>query len=277
MSKISITVLCDNTAGKTGLLGEHGLSYFIQDGKQTLLFDTGAGYTLIHNSHILNIPLTSIDYLVLSHGHYDHTGGMKKLFRKADIKKVFAHPKVFRKRFVKDSNGDIREIGYRGPSPKILLQKTKYTPTTSPTKITKHILASGPIPRNVPFENSETNFFTDIKTQEKDPFEDDQCLIIDGRNNYFILLGCCHSGLINTLLYIQEQIIRYDKPLIIIGGLHLSNASEERLLETVSSLSQFKIQVIYPCHCSGYKTLLFFNKHLNTSCIPAYAGFHICG
>jgi len=275
MDNLSITILCENTVGKTGLLGEHGLSFYVQAGKETLLFDTGGGYTLFHNSAKLNISLSSIDYLVLSHGHYDHTGGMKKLFKVATVQKFFAHPNVFRKRYIKDSDGEIREIGYRGPSMKVLSTKTKYIPVVCPTKITKDIIASGPIPRIVSFESVEQNFFSNIKEQKIDSFDDDQCLIIEERNNYIVLLGCCHSGLINTLTYLRENVLKKTKQIIIIGGLHLFNASEERLHKTMKALSKYDIYSIYPCHCSGYKTLLFFNKYLNIPCFPSYAGFSL--
>jgi len=268
-------VLCENTAGRTGLLGEQGLSFYIEDGDNKILFDTGAGYTLLHNSQKLNIPLSSLNYLALSHGHYDHTGGMKKLLKLAHIQKVFAHPNIFQKRYVMDSNGEIREIGYRGPSKKILSKITQFVPVISHTNITKNISISGPIPRIIPYEKPETHFFMDIKKKTEDPFEDDQCLIIETKDNYIILLGCCHSGVINTLSYLRKQILSKTKPIILMGGLHLSHSSIERLYKTVEPLPQFNIQKLYLSHCSGFNTLLFFNNNLNISCLPAHAGFQL--
>lgn len=275
MGSVTINVLCENTAGKTGLLGEHGLSIFIQSGKYSILFDTGAGYTLTHNATRLNLPLSSIKHLILSHGHYDHTGGMKKLFKFANIEKLFAHPNAFQKRYVKDPDSKIREIGYRGPTINSLAKLTKIIPVHKPTKIIDNIFASGPIPRTVPFELPETNFFSNIDTQELDSFQDDQCVFIERKDKVIVLLGCTHSGLINTLSYLQNELIRTNKSMIIIGGLHLSNASEERLLNTTRSLSDLNVEALFPCHCSGFRTVLFFNKNLDIPCYPAYAGFSI--
>ncbi len=272
MHNISITIVCENTAGKTGLLGEHGLAFFIQHKKHTLLFDTGAGYTIIHNSKKLNIPLSSVEYLILSHGHYDHTGGMKKLFKLARIQKVFAHPDAFRKRYVKDADGKIREIGYRGPSQKILNDITQFVPTTTPTKITEYISVSGTIPRTIPFENSETHFYLDPQCTQLDTFPDDQCLFIEGKKYGIVLLGCTHAGIINTLTYLRNNLIKSAKDLIVIGGLHLHSATEEHLQMTANSLLSLNINTLYACHCSGFNSLTYFNKHLPFPCLPAPAG-----
>lgn len=272
MPQFFITAICENTAGKTGLLGEHGLAFFIQYGKHNLLFDTGAGYTLIHNSKKLNIPLSSVDSLILSHGHYDHTGGIKKLFKVACIQKVFAHPNAFCKRYVKDSDGKIREIGYRGPSLKVLNSITQFIPTTTPTKIVSNISVSGTIPRITPFENSEPHFYLNPQCTQLDTFPDDQCLFIEGKKYGIVLLGCTHAGIINTLTYLRNYLIKSAKEIIVIGGLHLHSATEERLRLTANALSSLNINALYTCHCSGFNSLAYFNKHLPFPCLPAPAG-----
>lgn len=272
MSIISISVICENTAGKTGLLGEHGLAFFIQHDKHTLLFDTGAGYTLIHNSKKLNIPLSSVNYLILSHGHYDHTGGMKKLLKVAHVQKVFAHPDVFRKRYVKDPDGRIREIGYKGPSPKTLNRITQFVPTTTCTKITDNIFVSGTIPRIIPFEKPEPHFYIDPQCTQLDTFPDDQCLFIEGKKYGIVILGCTHSGIINTLTYLRNNLIKSKKEFIIIGGLHLHNATEEHLQKIAYSLLSLNIHALYACHCTGFNSLAYFNKRLPFPCLPAPAG-----
>jgi len=272
MHNISITIVCENTVGKTGLLGEHGLAFFIQHKKHTLLFDTGAGYALIHNSKRLNIDLSSINYLILSHGHYDHTGGMKKLFKIVRIQKVFAHPDAFRKRYVKDADGKIREIGYRGPSLKILNDITQFVPTKISTKITDNIFVSGTIPRTTPFENPEPHFYLDPQCTQLDTFPDDQCLLIEGKKYGIVLLGCTHAGIINTLTYLRNNLIKSDKELIVIGGLHLHSATEEHLQMTTNFLLSLNINTLYACHCSGFNSLIYFNKHLPFPCLPAPAG-----
>jgi 7,8-dihydropterin-6-yl-methyl-4-(beta-D-ribofuranosyl)aminobenzene 5'-phosphate synthase len=112
---MKITILCDNTApASLGILGEHGFAALIENKSASYLFDTGQGHTLLHNARCLRKNLEKITAVFLSHGHYDHTGGLKSI---AEIKKeieVWAHPEVFLKRFARhEKNGRLilRPVG----------------------------------------------------------------------------------------------------------------------------------------------------------------------
>jgi len=272
LNMLTITVLCENTASKSGVLGEHGLSFFIQENNVPIIFDTGAGMTIEHNAKVLNCQLSSVKYLVLSHGHYDHTGGIQAVLQKSAPENIFAHPFVFEKRYIRDNNGSIREIGYRGPEKELVTNTTHFTPVLESTQITETIYASGPIPRTVPFEKSEPCFYLDPQCTQLDTFPDDQCLFIDSKDYGVVLLGCTHSGVINTLTYLRKNIMKVEKKMIVIGGLHLHSATEERLKMTTDALLSLDISALYPCHCSGFKSLVYFNTYLPFPCLPAPAG-----
>ena len=94
-TKVRITTVCENKSPGGGLLGEHGLSMFLEVGDKRILFDTGSGLTLLHNAAVLGIDLSRLDAVLLSHGHYDHTGGLQPLCQKVAVDNVYAHPDIF--------------------------------------------------------------------------------------------------------------------------------------------------------------------------------------
>ncbi len=111
MSKTCITVLVEDTARGRGLMAEHGLAYWIEYAGRHVLLDTGQGGVLAHNADTLGIELREIDALVLSHGHYDHTGGAAEALKTARPVTVYAHPAVFARKYARVSGGTARDIG----------------------------------------------------------------------------------------------------------------------------------------------------------------------
>ncbi len=273
MANIKISILCENTAGSPNILGEHGFSALIESGVHKILFDTGAGHTLKHNAQLLNIDLTQIPILVLSHGHYDHTGGIYYLFEPhGNLEKLYVHPSAFIQRYIRYNNNTVREIGYHGPDLTTLLQKVEITHTSKPTQIAPQIITTGEIPRTNPIEDVGGPFYLDPETTTPDPIIDDQSLIIEGTDTFILITGCCHSGIINTLEHVTKNILQKHKKAIIIGGLHLHQASTERLNFTLQHLKQFPIKAIYPCHCTGFNAIKFLAQHLPVDLLPSPSG-----
>lgn len=105
------TVLVDDIAAGRGLLGEHGAAFWVEAGPKRVLFDTGQGMTLEHNARHLEIPLGSADAIVLSHGHYDHAGGLAHAVKAAPQARVFAHPSAFQRKYEQNDDGTATEFG----------------------------------------------------------------------------------------------------------------------------------------------------------------------
>ena len=246
-----ITVLVDNCAQGRGLLGEHGLSFWIEVRGRGVLFDTGQGMALAHNAERLGVPLRRTDAVALSHGHYDHTGGLDHVLELAPQARVFAHPAVLERKYARDAGEDSREIGV--PSvvraglarPRVWLH-----PTAQPTEICEGVFVTGEIPRRTAYEDTGGSFYADRKGESEDPLVDDQALFIGSRTGTVVVLGCAHAGVINTLRYVRE--LTDGKPIrAVLGGMHLLKASRERMDRTIEALRELDVDCLAPGHCTG--------------------------
>lgn len=250
-TRLDITLVVDNDAGN-GLVAEHGFAAWIEAGEHRILFDTGQGIALLPNSTALGIDLSSADALVLSHGHYDHTGGIPdflacnvdaSLFFGAgyDVDRYSCHP-----------GKPARDIGLADPVRSVLqkLPEHRLVTLAAPRYLYPGIGISGPIPRLTPFEDTGGPFFLDREQQRPDDIVDDLSMWFETTAGLLILTGCCHSGLVNTIQYIR-QISGIERLHGVIGGLHLLQASEDRLQQTLRFLDDCAPDLLVPCHCTG--------------------------
>ena len=285
----------------TKSLAEHGLGFLIkiydldrldvQWNPVPLLktiFDTGgSNLTFLHNFDIRGYSLYDVKHIILSHWHYDHTGALYKLLeRKENGIQVICHSDAKFERFFRrsddiiksDLEGKTREeilpllteskIVNQEPldlerveelNAKIFFIKTHYELLN--IKGLKIIL-SGEIPRKFEIEDFDNFFSLQNGTLEVDKILDDKCLIFEYDDHVILLNGCCHAGLMNTLDYVKNLT---DKPIThIIGGVHMANASEKRISETVEYLRTFQNYetplYVFPLHCSGQKIIQEINR-----------------
>lgn len=272
MSDIQLTIVVDNHSEKD--LGcEHGYCLHIDDGRTSLLLDTGQSKLLISNSEKLDIDLKSIQHLVLSHGHYDHTGGISHLVAINPQIAIHLHRDCRLDRFSRDPER-VKAVGIEKKAHEALqnFPKDQLYWIDKPTNITDKIHLTGPVPRNTSFETTGGDFFLDRSCTGKDYILDDQSLFIETDSGLVICLGCCHSGIINTLDYIRE-LYGEAKIAAIIGGMHLVNNDNARLEKTVSKLKQFDIDLIVACHCTGDEASRYLQDNLSTPVKIGYSGF----
>jgi len=252
MTATRITVLVENTADTPGLRGELGLSLWIERGAERVLLDTGrTPEILFGNATTLDVDLAGADAVVLSHGHHDHTGGIFELLRRAGRLRLFLHRKAQRTRFVRRNDGTAAQCGMPFPEHRRTLQDGFATTWTDrPKAVNGWLRVTGGIPRVTDFEDTGGAFYVDPECRVPDPLEDDQAAFFDTPDGTVVLLGCGHSGVINTLLYIRY--LTGARPIrAVIGGMHLVNASKERLDRTVEELAELDPELIAACHCTG--------------------------
>ena len=248
---IRVTVLVENTPGGPGLPGEHGLAFWVEAGPKRVLFDTGQGKALSGNAHKLGVSLERTDAVVLSHGHHDHTGGLAQVLQAAPQAKVFAHPRAFQKKYGRNDDGTGRDIGIRRPDEdKARGRAEDLIWTNQPTEICHGLFVTGEIPRATDLEDTGGKFFVDEQCLRPDPLIDDQAMFFDSAAGTVVLLGCAHAGVINTLRYVRE--LTGGKPVYaVMGGMHLVNATPERIDRTAEALRQLNVARLGLAHCTG--------------------------
>lgn len=247
---IRITVLVENSVHRPGLVAEHGLSFHIQCGERSLLFDAGQTDLAVINAETLRLPLDRVEAIVLSHGHYDHTGGVPAMLEVVPEARVYLHPAAFEKKF-SQSSGQSLPIGMSDcVSNAIRRRAVGFIETLGRNEVMEGVFVTGEIPRTTSYEDPGGAFFLDRGGTCRDPLLDDQALVIDLGRSVVLLLGCAHSGVANTLDHVWH--LTGGKPVnALIGGLHLGSASEERMLRTIARLRDTQLEILAPAHCTG--------------------------
>lgn len=272
--KLSFRILMDNI-GNDDLLIEHGFSVWIEYGDKVTIFDTGQSDAFIKNAQKLGCDLSKVDTLVLSHGHYDHTGGIAALYSINPDITLIAHPAVMTyPRYSLHPGKPPRMIAMPASEQQVIetLPESQSIGTKNPYEIYPGFYFSGEIPRIHEFEDVGGPFYLDTDKRKPDTLPDDASLWFQTENGLIILTGCCHSGLINTVEHIQK-VSGEDRIAGIIGGLHLLHANEERINITADALNQWQPQFVIACHCTGSDAIQQLKQKTSVNIVSGYCGF----
>lgn len=238
-----LTVLCDNnTFIDNYLLGEPALSFYIENGDDKILFDVGYSDVYVKNANKLNIDLSKVNKIVASHGHDDHTKGLK-YYKFPKTTQFFYCQGCFEEKFC---NG----INISAPFSKEEMNKLfTLRKIDRPVEISENLFCLGPIPRVTEFEKPAS--VLKVKKADKlvdDEVDEDTALVFNGKEGLYIITGCSHSGICNICEYAQKY---FKKPIkVIIGGFHLLELNEQAR-KTIAYLKKQNIQILYPCHCTN--------------------------
>lgn len=230
-------ILVEDSRGEKEFLFEHGLSvYFEADGKRFLM-DAGQSKAYLKNAEILGIDLTKLDYIVFSHGHYDHTGGIRYIPKECNAK-IIAHPDYSTQKY----DGE-RYIGM--PQEEIHLEEEL---SQIPVKLSENVFFLGEIPGD---RKPYGEYIGPCGEKREDNLFDDSAIAVNRKNSLIILCGCAHSGIINIVKYAQK--ICGKKETTIIGGLHLLSSTEEETKKTIDDLKTLNVSKVFCGHCTGEK------------------------
>jgi len=243
-------------------MAEHGFSMFIRlfcNGvSHCVLFDTGGSPEgVVTNADRMGLDLSEIESIVLSHGHYDHFGGLLAVLRAVDKKNlpIIVHEDMFKTRGVADTKGTIRK--HPNFPADYQVKPARYVRTKQPYTIAdKTTLVTGEIPRETDFEKGfpQNRIFNGSKWQPDPWIWDDRAIVINvKRKGLVVVSGCAHVGIINTILYAQ-QITGSTDIHAALGGFHLAGKEcEQRISQTVEQLKILNPKLLAPSHCTGWR------------------------
>jgi 7,8-dihydropterin-6-yl-methyl-4-(beta-D-ribofuranosyl)aminobenzene 5'-phosphate synthase len=250
--KLTITTLSENTASIPPLLGEQGLSILVRTGETSLLLDTGQSISASHNADTLGVDLARIDKIVLSHGHFDHTGGLRALLQKMKRKvDIVAHPDVWAAKYNRYEDHPPRYIGIPFQQEELESLGANFILSRQPVVLAQGITTTGEVPMKTAYETIDPHLFVKEGGEFKpDPVLDDRGIIINTGKGLAVILGCAHRGLINTLEH-ARALTGIDNIELVVGGSHLIGSSQERIWQTIAALKDLKVRRLGLCHCTS--------------------------
>jgi 7,8-dihydropterin-6-yl-methyl-4-(beta-D-ribofuranosyl)aminobenzene 5'-phosphate synthase len=245
------TLIEDYSGYESPFLAQHGVSFLIEQNDTTILFDTGQDAApILSNMETLGIR-PQIDYIFLSHCHYDHTGGLLGMLGAIDRKvPIIAHSTIFRSHFI--VKPQFKEIGIPFEREKIEKHASLLL-TNTPFQIVKDVYSTGEITQREEFEKNILDVYT-LKdgNQIKDELSDDMSMVITTSEGLIIVSGCSHAGIISIVNH-AIRMTGDSRVRAVIGGFHLVHAQEERIVQTAEAFRNLGVEEVYTGHCTGLR------------------------
>ena len=267
----NLTILVDNSVRAGGLLAQHGFSVWCEAGANRILFDTGAdGEVFRSNAAVLGIDLSSATDVVLSHGHWDHGGGLVAAMEACPSARIWIPSGALLPRWHR-SGDESRDIALPEPVRSRLVQDRKrWQEVTDSVAIGAGVWLTGPVPGIRP-EWTHRQLWRNQLMDIPDDVPEEQALVIDIPSGLFVVAGCAHFGLDNLLD--RLAVLYPGRPVIhLVGGLHLESAPDPEIDRVVSRLVDGGARCLAPCHCSGWKAQARLYARFGTHCEPGMVG-----
>jgi 7,8-dihydropterin-6-yl-methyl-4-(beta-D-ribofuranosyl)aminobenzene 5'-phosphate synthase len=268
-ARARLSVLCDNEA-LPGFAAEWGLSLHIRTpAGQCVLWDSGKTGLFLDNAARLGLDLSRLDAAALSHGHYDHGDGLPLLRSRAGFTgPVHVHPDHGVARFAREDDGRMRSVGLSVEARHVL---AGFTPVAGVVEIVPGLAMLSAIPHREGLGTATAGLFLDCAGTVPDPLPDDACLVLDTESGPVLILGCCHSGLANTLAQVRDA-LGLRRLTAAVGGLHLYAADAAARTETRDALREMQVETVFPGHCTGRSATDWLARELPGRVAPLAAG-----
>ncbi|ATP89215.1 MBL fold hydrolase [Aeromonas caviae] len=251
---LTFSVLVDDDVHLPGCLPEKGLSLLLECDGLKVLFDSGRGRALCHNATVMGIDLASLTHVVLSHGHYDHVGGIGSLPVYSDPIPLIACPDVFNERgyflpllprrynlYRLSGDLDPRQLATRGLLPHC---------SAEPVWLSERLVFLGSILRREQAKPSLLGYMVRGGRVEKDLISDDSALVYKSEQGLIVFIGCGHAGAENIIARAKE-VCGDERIHAVIGGLHLKFSGPERAVALGTYLQEEAVEKLFACHCTG--------------------------
>lgn len=270
---VRVSVLANDCARKRNMLAEHGLSLFIEAGNRKILFDAGQTNVFAKNAQTMNINISGIDYAVISHGHYDHTGGIPEFLRNNTKAKIYTNPLAFSAKYKKlNDTENYDDIGIPWDIDSKEVDSSRFELNNKPVYIDDDMLLSGEIPDVTDYEKVSANLYTEgAEGYAPDMLLDEQMLIVKDKGGIHIFLGCSHRGVANSINH-AKALFPEEKILTAAGGMHMENVSLERIKKTVMHMLNAGVQRVIPLHCTGLTAVNEMRRVYGSNCCICSAG-----
>ena len=278
LQDLRLTIVVENSASldNSSLWAQHGLSIFLELNfgleSMKLLWDTGASSeVMLHNADALDLDLCHLDLICLSHGHYDHTGGLMGILQRRNGRVcILAHPDIFAPKLKEQPT--LQYIGAPFTRNEAEAAGAIMLDCRSPLDLAPGVMTTGEVARLEAFEKME-GFWTVKEGQYRpDCMPDDQALAINlPGKGLVVVTGCAHSGIINTIRHAQ-RITGVEELHAVIGGFHLMGADEKRIDATAKALHSLDPAIVRPGHCTGQKAVCRLQEALGERCRPLATG-----
>ena len=268
---MKIVTLVENTSANEHCIAEHGLSIYIETEKHKLLLDTGQTDAAVRNAEVLGIDLTSVDTVILSHGHYDHSGGILPFSKRNHTARIIMQRTAAEPHY----NGE-REIGIDTD----ILKLPNVRLTDGDLRLDDELFLFSGIKgrRCYPQGNRKLSCLKNgVKTE--DDFAHEQCLVITQNGKRWLLSGCAHNGILNILD--RYKALFGSEPDYVISGFHMmkrdgEHTAEEKdvIIQTAKELSQMKT-VFYSGHCTGIPAFALMKEIMGEKLIALHSGIQV--
>lgn len=274
---VKVTVVVDNCVpihSNLPFLGEHGLSMLVETECARVLLDAGQSSAIIHNLSLLGVAPSTLDKIAISHGHYDHTGGLFHVLGHArKTIPVYLHEEAFRSRF-SVGHGSRRCVGIPYSQEVLSTLGADWRLIRAPEEILPGVWLSGSVPRVTRYETGDTRLVVRDAASDcdcQDDIVDDMALFIKGEDGLVVISGCAHSGLVNMVRHglavtASERLHGW------IGGTHLGPVSEQQQEQTITQLQEFEPKFVAANHCTGFPMMAKLQQAFEKRFIPAFVG-----
>ncbi len=271
----TIQILCDNNIGRMDFLGEHGFAALVDGAAGNYLFDTGQGLTLPHNYRQSGRRPADLEAVILSHGHYDHTGGLAWVLEQTGPIDIHTHPAVFTPhlaRIASDPSKPPRPVGC--PRTQAELESTggRFVFHAATAQIAAGLWFISGYARQAGLTPDDGKLvLASADGLIPDPVSEDANLLLETPSGPVLLLGCAHGGVLNLLDHIRKH-LGIKRLQAVLGGTHLMFFSPDQVRAVIAALERFEVALVGVSHCTGDMAALQLVQHFGERFRRAAAG-----